>query len=137
MAELAVEFRGVSKGYDGGAPALSSLTFSVDFGETLVLLGSSGSGKTTTLRTINHLVESDSGEVIVEGREVRAWDPVQLRRNAGYVIQDVGLLPHWSVIENIELVPRLEGWSQSCRRERACELLDPVRTRVASVSDLP
>ena len=126
MAEPAVEFRSVSKGYDGGAPALSSLTLSVDFGETLVLLGSSGSGKTTMLKMINHLVEADSGEVIVEGREVRTWDPVQLRRNAGYVIQNVGLLPHWSVIENIELLPRLEGWSQSRRRERARELLGLV-----------
>ena len=126
MADHAVEFRSVSKSYDAGAPALSSLSLSVDFGETLVLLGSSGSGKTTTLKMINRLVEADAGEVIVEGREVREWDPIQLRRNAGYVIQDVGLLPHWSVAENIELVPLLEGWSQTRRRERSRELLGLV-----------
>jgi osmoprotectant transport system ATP-binding protein len=126
MAEPAVEFLGVSKSYDGRAPALSSLSLSVDCGETLVLLGSSGSGKTTTLKMINRLVAADAGEVIVEGREVREWDPIQLRRNTGYVIQDVGLLPHWSVAENIELVPLLEGWSQSRRRERARELLEFV-----------
>jgi osmoprotectant transport system ATP-binding protein len=98
----------------------------VEPGETLVLLGSSGSGKTTTLRTINRLVEPDEGEVEVEGREIRSWDPIRLRRRTGYVIQEVGLFPHLSVAENVELVPKLEGWSEQRRQERMRELLGLV-----------
>jgi osmoprotectant transport system ATP-binding protein len=123
----AVEFRKVSKRYhDGARRVLDEVSFRVESGETLVLLGSSGSGKTTTLRMINRLVEPDEGEVEVEGRPVRSWDPIRLRRRAGYVIQDVGLLPHMSVVENVELVPRLEGWSETERRERSRTLLTLV-----------
>jgi osmoprotectant transport system ATP-binding protein len=118
----AVELRNVSKSF-GSRRVLDGVTFRVEPGETLVLLGSSGSGKTTTLRCINRLVEPDEGEVEVEGKEIRSWDPIRLRRRTGYVIQDVGLFPHLSVIENVELVPRLEGWSEEKRRERAKELL--------------
>src|SRR5512145_3277941 len=103
MSGPAVELRSVSKSF-GGRRVLDRLSFRVESGETLVLLGSSGSGKTTTLRTINRLVEPDEGEVVVEGREIRSWDPIRLRRRTGYVIQDVGLLPHLSVAENVELV---------------------------------
>ncbi|MFQ5791744.1 MAG: ATP-binding cassette domain-containing protein, partial [Acidobacteriota bacterium] len=92
-------------------------------GQTLVLLGTSGSGKTTTLKMMNRLVEPDEGEVLVDARDVRDWDPIRLRRRTGYVIQDVGLLPHLSVEENVSLVPRLEGWEPERRRARARELL--------------
>jgi osmoprotectant transport system ATP-binding protein len=122
MSEPAVEFRGVGKSF-GSHRVLDAVSFEIERGETLVLLGSSGSGKTTTLRMINRLVEPDEGEVLVEGREVRAWDAIRLRRRTGYVIQDVGLLPHLSVFENVELVPRLEGWPEERRRSRASELL--------------
>ena len=125
MSGPAVELRSVSKSF-GGRRVLDRLSFRVESGETLVLLGSSGSGKTTTLRTINRLVEPDEGEVEVEGREIRSWDPIRLRRRTGYVIQDVGLLPHLSVAENVELVPKLEGWSAERRRERVRELLSFV-----------
>ena len=120
----AVEFRSVSKSFGNGRPALAEISFSVAPGENLVLLGTSGSGKTTTLKMINRLVEPDSGEVRVNGREVREWDPIKLRRQAGYVIQDVGLLPHFRIWENVALVPRLEGWPAARQRDRAFELLD-------------
>ena len=125
MSGPAVELRSISKSF-GGRRVLDRVSFRVESGETLVLLGSSGSGKTTTLRTINRLVEPDEGEVEVEGREIRSWDPIRLRRRTGYVIQDVGLLPHLSVAENVELVPKLEGWSAERRRERVRELLSFV-----------
>jgi osmoprotectant transport system ATP-binding protein len=122
MPGPAVEFRSVSKRL-GARAVLEAVSFLVERGETLVLLGSSGSGKTTTLRMINRLVEPDEGEVEVDGREVRVWDPIRLRRQTGYVIQDVGLLPHWSVLENVELVPKLEKWPRERRRSRSRELL--------------
>jgi len=124
MSGPAVELRNVSKRFGAGArPVLDRVSFRVEPGETLVLLGSSGAGKTTALRTINRLVEPDEGEVEVEGREIRSWDRIRLRRRTGYVIQDVGLLPHLSVAENVELVPKLEGWSEARRSERVRELL--------------
>ena len=124
--EPAVEFRSVSKFFTPGQPALSNVSFRVERGETLVLLGSSGSGKTTCLKMMNRLVEPDSGTVFIEGRETQGWDPIQLRRRAGYVIQEVGLLPHLNVEENVALVPRLEGWAIEKRRARAAELLELV-----------
>jgi len=124
MSGPAVELRNVSKRFGADRrPVLDRVSFRVEPGETLVLLGSSGAGKTTALRTINRLVEPDEGEVEVEGREIRSWDRIRLRRRTGYVIQDVGLLPHLSVAENVELVPKLEGWSEARRSERVRELL--------------
>jgi osmoprotectant transport system ATP-binding protein len=124
MSGPAVELRNVSKKFGANArPVMDRVSFRIEPGETVVLLGSSGAGKTTTLRTINRLVEPDDGEVEVEGREVRSWDPIRLRRRTGYVIQDVGLLPHLSIAENVELVPKLEGWSPERRNERARDLL--------------
>jgi osmoprotectant transport system ATP-binding protein len=125
MSGPEVELRNVSKSF-GERRILDRVSFRVEAGETLVLLGASGSGKTTTLRTINRLVVPDEGEVEVQGREIRSWDPIRLRRRTGYVIQDVGLFPHLSVAENVELVPKLEGWSEAQRRERMKELLDLV-----------
>lgn len=126
MSEPAVEFRSVSKSFPGGETALRGVSFQVERGETLVLLGSSGSGKTTSLKMMNRLVLPDQGEVLIEGKEVRHWDPIRLRRRAGYVIQEVGLLPHMTVEENVALVPRLEGWELDRRRARARELMELV-----------
>jgi osmoprotectant transport system ATP-binding protein len=122
----AVELRNVSKSFGDDRPALSEISLAIQTGETVVLLGSSGSGKTTTLKTINRLVTPDSGEVFIRGKEVLDWDPIQLRRQTGYVIQEVGLLPHLSVEDNVGLVPRLSGWPEERRRERTRELLDLV-----------
>ena len=105
---------------------LDSISFEVERGETLVLLGRSGSGKTTALRLINRMLEASSGAIYLEGREIRAADPIQLRRRIGYVIQEFGLLPHWTVEENVQLIPRLLGWPEQRRHRRAEELLNQV-----------
>lgn len=103
-----VEYRGVACVL-GRRTILRDFTLEVHSGETLVLLGRSGSGKTTALKLVNRLLEAEAGEVLVEGRPVRAWDSIELRRGIGYVVQNAGLLPHMTVAENVGLVPRLAG----------------------------
>lgn len=120
---VAIECRGVSYHLAGGRPLLSGLNLQIRRGETLVLLGRSGSGKTTTLKLINRLLEPTVGEVLVEGRSTTDWDPIRLRRRIGYVIQEVGLFPHLTVEKNVGLVPALEGWEPERIRARAHELL--------------
>jgi len=119
----AVELHEVCKRYPSGALALDGVSLAVPWGRTLVLLGRSGSGKTTALKTINRLVDADAGRVTVLGRDARDWDPVALRRRIGWVIQEVGLFPHMTVAENVSLVPRLLGWPEERRVGRARELL--------------
>jgi osmoprotectant transport system ATP-binding protein len=120
-----VEFRNVS--YEiGGRQILSGVSFSVEAGETLVLLGRSGSGKTTALKMVNGLLFPSSGEVLVDGRSTTAWDVIALRRGIGYVIQEVGLFPHFTIGQNVGLVPRLEGWPPERIAARTKELLDQV-----------
>ena len=98
----------------------------VNRGEVLALVGASGAGKSTLLKLTNRMLLPQSGSVLVEGRDTRDWDPIALRRRTGYVLQDIGLLPHLTVEENMTLVPRLEGWPVDRRRTRANELLDLV-----------
>jgi osmoprotectant transport system ATP-binding protein len=105
---------------------LDRISFEVERGETLVLLGRSGSGKTTALRLINRLLEPSSGAIFVDGQNVAQFDPIALRRRTGYVIQEFGLLPHWTVEQNVALVPRLLGWPEDKQKERARELLEQV-----------
>jgi osmoprotectant transport system ATP-binding protein len=118
-----VEFRNVSYRI-GAKQILSQLNLIVQAGETLVMLGRSGSGKTTALKMVNGLIQPTEGEVLVEGKPTTAWDLVRLRRRIGYVIQDVGLFPHFTVAQNIGLVPRLEGWEPQIIERRVRELLD-------------
>jgi osmoprotectant transport system ATP-binding protein len=120
---LAVELVDVRKRYPSGVDALDGVSFAVDQGRVLVLLGTSGSGKTTALKTINALVRPDSGRISVLGEDLTRWDPIALRRCTGYVIQETGLLPHLTVAENVALVPRLLGWPRERQRERTRELL--------------
>jgi osmoprotectant transport system ATP-binding protein len=121
----AVEFRQVSFSI-GGRTILRELSLTVEEGETLVLLGRSGSGKTTALRLINGMIEPSSGDVVVAGRSTTAWDRVRLRRSIGYVIQESGLFPHFTVARNAGLVPELEGWPEDRVRLRVTELLARV-----------
>ena len=116
----------------GDRAILRNLTLSVEPGETLVLLGRSGSGKTTALRLINGMILPSSGEVLVEGKTTAEWDRVLLRRRIGYVIQEGGLFPHFTVERNIGLVPRLDGWPESKVLSRVVELLDRVSLPAAS-----
>jgi len=117
----------VSKSFDGGQTyAVKDLSFQVRKGETLVLLGSSGCGKTTTLKMINRLIEPTQGIVEVDGKDVMGRNPVELRRQIGYVFQGIGLFPHMTVEQNVEIVPRLLGWSSCSKRERMQELLNLV-----------
>lgn len=122
-----VEFRDVSFSHAmASLPVISHLTFSVQQGETLVLLGESGCGKTTTLKLINRLFLPSSGQVLVEGKPTTEWDPIRLRRRTGYVIQEGGLFPHFTVAQNVSLVPSLERWDESKIKSRVDELLSLV-----------
>lgn len=120
-----VEFRNVRYGI-GRQEILRGIDLSVEEGETVVLLGRSGSGKTTLLRAINRLIEPTAGEVRFQGKPVNQWDPIELRRRIGYVIQDGGLFPHVTIERNVGLVPKLEGWPQEKIRKRTTELLNAM-----------
>jgi osmoprotectant transport system ATP-binding protein len=119
-----VEFRDVSKVYPDGTKAVDELSLSIDRGEFFVLIGPSGCGKTTSLRMINRLEETTGGTILLDGQDIRSLNPVTLRRGIGYVIQEIGLMPHQTVSENISTVPRLLGWGVKRTRKRVDELLE-------------
>jgi osmoprotectant transport system ATP-binding protein len=120
-----VEFRRVSFAIDG-ARILDDLNLQIFRGETLVLLGESGCGKTTTLKMINRLYEPTTGEVLIEGKSTTVWDAIKLRRRTGYVLQEAGLFPHFTVEQNVALVPNLENWDEAKRHARTTEMLELV-----------
>jgi osmoprotectant transport system ATP-binding protein len=129
-----VEFREAT--YSAGERLiLRGITFAVEEGETLVLLGRSGSGKTTALRMVNALLAPESGDVRVSGKPTRDWDSIALRRNIGYAIQDTGLFPHWTVARNVSVVPRLLGWNAARIENRVNELLEVVGLAPARFRD--
>ncbi|MGH9343276.1 MAG: ATP-binding cassette domain-containing protein, partial [Terriglobia bacterium] len=123
--ESAIEFRSVHFAING-RELISNLSLDVRRGETLAVLGRSGSGKTTILKLVNGLLMPCEGEVRVEGKSTLAWDPIQLRRRIGYVIQETGLFPHFTVERNVALVPRLERWPEHRVRERVLQVLSLV-----------
>src|SRR5438128_1670229 len=120
-----VEFRKVGYAING-RPLVENISFVIESGETVVFLGRSGSGKTTTLKLINRLLEPTSGEVFVEGKKTTQWDAIRLRRRIGYVIQDVGLFPHFTVHRNVGLVPSLESWPPDKIDSRVHDMLSLV-----------
>ena len=121
-----IQYQEATKRYGAGPPALDKLTLEIPAGETCVLVGPSGGGKTTALKMVNRLVEPTSGRVLIDGRDVAATDAVALRRGIGYVIQQVGLFPHLDVASNVATVPRLLGWERDRIDARVDELLDLV-----------
>jgi len=129
-----VRFEHVSKVYADGTRAVKDLNLEVQRGELICLIGPSGCGKTTTLKMVNRLHEPTSGKITVNGKDIMEMNPVELRRSIGYVIQQIGLFPHMTIAQNVELVPRLLGWDKERRRKRVDELLplvglDPDRYR--------
>jgi len=121
--EAVIELRGAGYRLPGGRPILSDIELTVARGETLVLVGRSGSGKTTLLKLINCLLEPSDGEVLVEGQATTSWDRIRLRRRIGYVIQETGLFPHFTIEQNVGVVPRLEGWPAERIEARTKEML--------------
>ena len=128
MSEIAkpiVELRSVSFAV-GDLQILDDLNLQIFQGEILILLGESGCGKTTTLKLINRLIEPTSGEVLVEGKATTDWDAIKLRRKIGYVLQEGGLFPHFTVFDNVALVPKLENWETERMQARVFDLLETV-----------
>jgi osmoprotectant transport system ATP-binding protein len=123
--DLIVEYRDVTYAV-GGRTILDHFALRIEAGETIVLLGRSGSGKTTALKMVNGLIFPTGGQVIVDGKPTTEWDLIKLRRSIGYVIQEVGLFPHFTVKQNVGLVPKLENWEPPHIDERATELLERV-----------
>jgi osmoprotectant transport system ATP-binding protein len=133
-----IELRGVRKAFPGGVrPAVDGVSFAIARGEFVALLGTSGSGKTTTLKMINRLVEPDAGEVLVEGARADAAPAHELRRRIGYVFQASGLFPHLSVAENIGVTPKLLGWRAEQIAARVAELLELVGLGQGFAARLP
>ena len=123
--EIKIEFRRV-RYLAGGSTILDGIDVDIHSGESLVLLGESGCGKTTTLKMINRLLDPTDGEVLVNGRSTVDWNATELRRGIGYVLQEAGLLPHFSVTDNVGLTPWLNGWDEGRRADRIREMLDLV-----------
>ncbi|MEG0497827.1 MAG: betaine/proline/choline family ABC transporter ATP-binding protein [Carnobacterium sp.] len=121
-----IEFKNVSKVYKGGKKAVENINLSFDKGEFIVFIGTSGSGKTTSMRMINRMIEPTSGQILINGEDIMKKDPVILRRKIGYVIQQIGLMPHMTIFDNIVLVPRLMKWPKEKQREIAEDLIKKV-----------
>ena len=126
METTLITFNRVSKTFPGGVQAVKDLSLEISEGETLVLLGTSGSGKTTTMKMVNRLIDPTSGRILIDGADVMEQDPIELRRGIGYSIQSIGLFPHMTVGDNIAVVPRLLRWSKDDIDERIDQLLAMV-----------
>ena len=121
-----IEFQNVSKIYKGNKKAVSDMNLTFDDGEFICFIGTSGSGKTTAMRMINRMIEPTSGKILIDGKDIMTENPVDLRRSIGYVIQNIGLLPHMTIRENITLVPKLLKWPEEERNEIAERLITLV-----------
>jgi len=121
-----LKFENVSKVYDGEFKAVDSVSFEINEGELLVLIGPSGSGKSTTMKMINRVIPHTSGTISINGKDVKSYNAAELRRNIGYVIQQIGLFPHYTIEKNISIVPQLKGWKEQDIKARVNELLELV-----------
>ncbi len=130
-----IALRGVSKTYPDGTVAVHELDLDVPRGSIVTLVGPSGCGKSTTLKMVNRLIEPSGGQILIDGTDVTHADPVELRRGIGYVIQQVGLLPHQTIAANVATVPSLLGWSRDKATQRSRELLDLVGLDPATYAD--
>lgn len=132
-----LEMNNVSKVYKGGKKAISDLNISIKQGEFIAFIGTSGSGKTTAMRMINRMIEPTSGTITLNGKNIKELNPVQLRRKIGYVIQQIGLLPHMTIRDNITLVPKLLKWSEEEKNKKAEELIQLVDLPVSYLDLYP
>ncbi|WP_353423462.1 betaine/proline/choline family ABC transporter ATP-binding protein [Staphylococcus xylosus] len=121
-----LSIKNLFKVYGGGKKAVDNISLEVESGEFIAFIGTSGSGKTTALRMINRMIEATEGQITINGKDVRKMNPVELRRKIGYVIQQIGLMPHMTIRENIVLVPKLLKWSQEKKEKKAKELIKLV-----------
>jgi len=135
MNSLALEFHQVSKQFPDGTYALQKIDWGVQEGETMALIGESGSGKTTLLRLLNRLAEPTTGTVFIQGESSDSQNPIQLRRRLGYVPQDGGLFPHWTIRQNVCLVPQLLGWSPTQQLEQVNKLLPLMNLDPAQIAE--
>lgn len=129
-----VTLKNVTKRYGAGT-AVDHISLDIEDGQFVVLVGTSGCGKTTTLKMINRLIEPTSGQILIDGKDIQSVNPVELRRNIGYVIQQIGLFPNMTILENVELVPKLLQWPKERYRQKAEELLDMVELPAAVYGD--
>lgn len=126
--DIALKFKDVNKAFSNqNSKALNNISFEIRQGEFITILGSSGSGKTTLLKTLNRLVEPDSGNIYFNGEDILTRDVTELRRQMGYVVQDISLFPHMTIAENISVVPKLLEWSEEKINERTNELLNVIK----------
>lgn len=132
-----LEINHVSKVYRGGKKAVNDLNLTINKGEFIAFIGTSGSGKTTAMRMINRMIEPTSGEILLDGKNIQTINPVTLRRSIGYVIQQIGLLPHMTIRDNITLVPRLLKWSEEDKNKKAEELIQLVDLPVSYLDLYP
>ena len=126
-----IQLDNVSKSFGNGKKVVSNVSFVVDTGETMVLLGTSGSGKTTTLRMINRLITASSGNIYVNGTSITSQQPETLRKSIGYVLQNIGLFPHYTVAENIAIVPELSKWDKQRITDRTATLMEKLHLPVS------
>ena len=122
MAKTKIKFRNVNKSF-GDKEIIKDLSFNIEEGQFITILGSSGSGKTTTLKMVNRLIEPNSGQIEINDKEIKEYDLIELRRQIGYVVQQIGLFPHITIEKNIATVPELLGWEPEKIKERVTELM--------------
>lgn len=132
-----IEFQNVTKIYKGNKKAVSDISLSFDDSEFICFIGTSGSGKTTAMRMINRMIEPTSGKILIDGKNIRDINPVELRRSVGYVIQNIGLLPHMTIRDNITLVPKLLKWPEQERKEIAEQMIRLVELPIDMLDRYP